>query len=142
MISNGLSQQWDSTVHLLGSDRCNTMCFNTCVVRQQPLNLNATETRCLGRWSFISPNDSTRLIVYQFDSRRRVREEHYYLTSATPTIPRTTMLGQWRVESDGQLIVEPSAGVDGMLDASSGKARENLVVRSKCECFALPKPLL
>ena len=47
------------------------------------------------------------------------------------------MLGQWRVESDGQLIVEPSAGVDGMLDAASGKARENLADEER-----LPKPVL
>lgn len=107
------------------------------VVRQQPPKLNAMETRCVGRWSFISPNDSTRLIVLHFDSRRQVREEYYYLDSATPTIPRTTMLGQWRVESDGQLIVEPSAGVGGMLDAASGKARANLADDER-----LPKPVL
>src|SRR4051812_6801482 len=77
---------------------------------KRPDALSARERACVGSWAFISPDNAMTRIVYQFDPDRRVREEHYYLSSATPGVPRITMLGQWHVEPDGRLIVESAGG--------------------------------
>ena len=88
--------------------------------------LSAMEALCVGTWSFISPSTSTTLIVYKFSENRRVHEHHYYLNSSNPMVPRITMVGQWRVEPDNQMVVEPSDGFIGMVDDTSGKIRKTL----------------
>ena len=99
--------------------------------------LSATERPCVGSWAFISPDNATTRVVYQFDPDRRVREEHFYLSSATPGVPRITMLGQWHVESDGRLIVEPAAGLTGLADKVKGIARDALDDEGR-----IPRPIL
>jgi hypothetical protein len=85
--------------------------------------LTELESRCVGSWEFTSPDNSSTLIVYHFGKDRNVREEHYYLTSATPMVPRITMVGQWRVESDDRMVVERRGGLKGLGDSGSGLIR-------------------
>lgn len=99
------------------------------LIAMRPLGrvpLSDKETACVGQWEFFSPDHAAAtLIVYDFRKDRRVREEHYYLTSATPTVPRITMLGAWHVDGD-RLIIERSRGVTGMLDQGRGWVRDSL----------------
>ncbi len=99
------------------------------MVAMRPLGrtpLSPVETACLGQWEYLSPDHTApTLIVYHFRENRRVCEEHYYLTSATPTVPRITMLGQWYADGD-RLIVDRSRGAIGALDQSRGWVRDAL----------------
>ncbi len=99
------------------------------LVAMRPLGhkpLSPLEEACVGRWEFLSPDhQAPTLMVYHFQADRRVREEHYYLTSATPTVPRITMLGQWSVEGK-RLTVDRSRGVTGALDHTRGWIRDAL----------------
>lgn len=99
------------------------------LVAMRPLGrkpLSESEAACVGSWEYLSPDhDGPTLIAYHFRADRRVREEHYYLTSATPTVPRITMLGKWEVDRD-RLIVDRSRGVQGAVDQTSGLVRDAL----------------
>jgi hypothetical protein len=88
--------------------------------------LTELEARCVGSWTFTSPDRSSTIIVYHFGKDRNVREEHYYVTSATPTVPRIKMVGQWRVESNGRMVVERRGGLKGLGDSGSGLIRNVL----------------
>lgn len=99
------------------------------LVAMRPLGqkpLSPTESACVGSWEYLSPDHvGTMLIVYHFRNDRRVREEHYYLTSATPTVARITMLGRWSVDRE-RLIIERSRGMHGAMDQTSGWIRDAL----------------
>ncbi len=87
--------------------------------------LTATESLVVGSWVYLSPDHKGKTsIVYHFAADRRVREEHYYLTSASPTVPRITMVGQWSVDNDGRLTVEPDSGLSYARDFMSGWLNE------------------
>jgi hypothetical protein len=88
-----------------------------------PRELTATEENCVGSWCFPSADNPSTLIVYHFLADGRAVEEHYYLTSATPTVPRLTMHGVWRIEKDGRLLVEPSKGIAGVITEASRQIR-------------------
>jgi hypothetical protein len=89
--------------------------------RHRPLT--TTELKCVGSWCFRMPETPSTLQVYHFADNGRVLEEHYYLTSATPTIPRLKMHGVWQVEQDGRLIVERARGVNGAILEVTRQAR-------------------
>lgn len=99
------------------------------LVAMRPLGhkpLSPIESACVGQWEFLSPDHNhPTLIVYHFQADRRVREEHYYLTSGRPTVPRITMLGQWFVDGK-RLTVDRSRGVTGALDQTRGWVRDAL----------------
>ena len=87
--------------------------------------LSETERKCIGSWSFISPSHASETrIVYHLSRNRRVREEHYYLNSAWPDVPRVTMVGQWDVNNDGKLVIKPNQGVSYARDIISGWLNE------------------
>ncbi len=86
-------------------------------------SLTPMEKRLVGAWSFPRPGDPSTLHVYRFRDDGRVVEEHYYLTSATPTTPRLRMHGVWRIESDGRLVVERPEGMDGAMVEVSRQIR-------------------
>lgn len=87
--------------------------------------LTAPESRLVGSWAYISPDHKGRTaIVYYFGANRQVREEHYHLTSASPTVPRTTMVGRWSVDKDNRLTVEPNSGVAYAGDSMCGWLNE------------------
>lgn len=91
-----------------------------CVALAHHAPLSATEVACVGSWTYLSPDSSSPTrIVYHFGSDRSVREEHFYLTSAYPDVPRITMRGQWRVDADGRMTVEPSTGISYVSDLLS-----------------------
>ena len=121
---------------LLGGVLIVVMVAGLCaVIERRPAQLSAMEKLCVGSWSHRVPGDDATLIVYHFEGNGRAREEHYYLTSATPDTPGVTLVGRWWVESDGQLVVEASGGLTGMLDVASGYARD---VFSDDQRFARP----
>ncbi len=94
----------------------------TLLVGFRPANhrkLTPAEEKCVGSWSFKELGHPSTLFVYHFSNDGRAVEEHYYLTSATPTKPRLKMYGVWHVERDGRLVVEPAPGATGaMVEAS------------------------
>ena len=85
--------------------------------------LSTTEQQYVGTWTFLSPEKPTTRIVYHFDPHGQATEEHFYLTSATPDVPQLTMYGAWRVERDGQLVVEQSGGITGLANEASRQLR-------------------
>lgn len=87
--------------------------------------LTAPERLLVGSWAYISPDHKGKTaIVYHFGDNRQVREEHYYLTSASPTVPRTTMVGRWSVDKDSRLTVEPNSGLSYACDSMRGWLNE------------------
>jgi hypothetical protein len=87
--------------------------------------LNATESLMVGSWAFVSLDHKGKtIIVYHFAADRRIREEHYYLTSASPNVPRISMVGKWRVDTHGRLTVEPNSGFPYVRDSMSGWLNE------------------
>lgn len=90
-------------------------------------SLSETESACVGTWTYLGPDhtNATRIVYYFYDDRRAT-EEHYYLTGGRPGTPRIRFHGQWHVEHDGRLLVEPSRGVRGVAVQASGKVREAL----------------
>jgi hypothetical protein len=87
--------------------------------------LTASESLLVGSWGYISPDHKGRTaVVYHFGANRHVREEHYYLTSASPTVPRTTMVGRWSVDKDNRLTVEPNSGLSYAGDSMCGWLNE------------------
>ncbi|MBD3673037.1 MAG: hypothetical protein HUJ26_05880 [Planctomycetaceae bacterium] len=94
-------------------------------IRPHSASLTKAESAIVGSWAFISPNHKGKtVIVYHFDDDRHVREEHYHLTSAWPTVPRMTMVGKWSVDKDGRLTVEPDSGLPYMRASMSGWLNE------------------
>lgn len=89
----------------------------------KPRELTPTEKSCVGSWCFTSADNPSTLIVYHFLANGRAVEEHYYLTSATPNVPRLTMHGVWRIEKDGRLLVERSSGIAGVFTEASRQMR-------------------
>ncbi len=101
---------------------CVVACF---VTRPYFVSLTAAERLMVGSWTYISPDHAAKtMIVYHFAADRRVLEEHYYLTSASPTIPRISMAGKWNVDQDGRLTVEPDSGLWYARDSLSGWLNE------------------
>ena len=94
------------------------------VWRGPAARLTATEAACVGRWWYLDPDNANRLILFEFGDDRRAFEHHYYLSSATPELPRISMAGQWRVELDGQMVVEPSSGLTGIADFAASSIDE------------------
>jgi hypothetical protein len=91
----------------------------------RPALLTGTESRCVGSWAYICPDAPTkRCVVYHFAADRRVREEHYYLSSAWPTVPRITMVGRWSIDKDGRMTVEPDQGISYVGHTMSGWLNE------------------
>jgi hypothetical protein len=91
----------------------------------RPAPLTATEAGCVGSWAYMSPdNAGTTCIVYHFASDRSVREEHYYLNSAWPTVPRITMLGKWSIDANSRMTIEPRGGISYVRDSMSGWLNE------------------
>jgi hypothetical protein len=91
------------------------------VVLQRPTPLTPTEVGCVGSWAFISPDHpGETCIVYHLAGDRSVREEHYYLTSAWPGVPRITTRGKWGIDANGRLTVEPNDGILYVRDLASG----------------------
>lgn len=87
--------------------------------------LTAAESSLVGSWAYISPDHKGRTaIIYHFDANRHVREEHYHLASASPTVPRTTMVGRWSVDKDYRLTVEPNSGLSYASDSMCGWLNE------------------
>ena len=86
-------------------------------------SLTPTEQQVVGSWEFTELEQPTTRVVYHFEPDGRVVEEHYYQTSVTPGIPALTMHGAWRVESDGQLVVERIGGVDGLATEATRRLR-------------------
>ncbi len=93
------------------------------VVLSSKPELTPLERQCVGSWSFVSPDQPSTVIVYHFGESRRVIEEHYYSTSATPTVPRIIFLGEWRIDKNDRLIVEAPGGLFGLLATVGGKLR-------------------
>ena len=97
------------------------------LIWQRPAPLTPTEARCVGSWTYLSPDHAAKTrIVYRFGADRSVCEEHYYLTSAWPDVPRITMRGQWGVDASGRMTVEPSGGAAYLRDSLSGWLNEYL----------------
>jgi hypothetical protein len=87
--------------------------------------LTPAELRCVGSWAYLSPDHAAKTrIVYHLAGDRSVREEHYYLTSAWPDVPRITMRGKWSIDSSGRMIVEPNDGISYVRDSVSGWLNE------------------
>jgi hypothetical protein len=94
---------------------------------KRPAPLNTTEAGCVGSWAYLSPDHrAPTQIVYHFHNDRNVVEEHFYLSSAYPTVPRLTFRGQWHIEPDGRLVVEPRTGLSYAGDAVSEFLGESL----------------
>lgn len=94
-------------------------------IRPQFSSLTKAESVIVGSWAYISPDHKGKTaIVYHFAADRRVREEHYYLTSAWPNVPRMTMVGKWSVDKDGRLTVEPDSGLSYVQNSMSGWLNE------------------
>lgn len=88
---------------------------------RRPAPLTPTELRCVGSWAYLSPDHAGKTcIVYHFADDRSVREEHYYLTSAWPDVPRITMRGKWSIDASGRIVVEPNDGPAYVRDSISG----------------------
>jgi hypothetical protein len=85
--------------------------------------LTPTEQQVVGSWEFTEAERPTTRVVYHFEPDGRAVEEHYYLTSATPLIPALAMHGAWRVESDGQLVVERVGGANGLAMEATRRVR-------------------
>jgi hypothetical protein len=85
--------------------------------------LTDDEQKLIGAWCFSRPEDSNILHVYHFDPHGRAIEEHYYLTSATPTVPRLRMYGVWRLERDNRMVVERPGGIDGLIGEAARQVR-------------------
>lgn len=91
------------------------------IVLQRTTPLTPTEVRCVGSWAFISPDHRGKTcIVYHLASDRSVQEEHYYLTSAWPDVPRITARGKWGIDANGRMKVEPNGGISYVRDVVSG----------------------
>ncbi len=95
------------------------------LILQRPDPLTPAELRCVGSWAYLSPDHAAKTrIVYHLAADRSVQEEHYYLTSAWPDVPRITMRGKWSIDSSGRLIVEPNDGISYVRDSVSGWLNE------------------
>lgn len=96
----------------------------------QQRSLSPLEQACVGRWIFPPDDDAKHLRkVYDLRADGQVREEHYYLSSATPDVPRLIMYGRWRVEPDRTLVVERAGGLSGL--ASEGTRRMRSLLGEK-----------
>jgi hypothetical protein len=95
------------------------------LILQRPDPLTPAEQRSVGSWAYLSPDHAAKTrIVYHFAGDRSVREEHYYLTSAWPDVPRITMRGKWGIDATGRMIVEPNDGISYVRDSASGWLNE------------------
>ena len=90
------------------------------VVAAIPSKLSVAESQCVGSWAFTEADDLDVQIVYHLHADRRAVEEHYYLSSASPQVPRLTFRGRWDVDSSGRLTVQPSTRFHYAGDALSG----------------------
>lgn len=90
----------------------------------QQRSLSPLEQACVGRWSF-PPDDDAKHVrkVYDLRADGQVREEHYYLSSATSNVPRLIMYGRWRVEPDRTLVVERAGGMSGLASEVTRRMR-------------------
>lgn len=86
-------------------------------------DLTESERLCTGAWCFTEPDAPDTLFVYRFREGGRAVEEHYYLTSATPSVPRLKMHGVWRIDDDRWLVVEQAAGIGGVATEVSRRLR-------------------
>lgn len=93
------------------------------VCRQGGRTLTAQELPCVGAWGFVSPESPTTFQVYELRADGRAIEEHYYLTSVSPTIPSLVMEGVWQVDGD-RLVLDSPEGVAGFLTEASRLTRE------------------
>lgn len=93
----------------------------------QPRSLSPLEQACVGRWSFPLDDEAKPVRkVYDLQADGQVREEHYYLSSATPEVPRLIMYGRWRVEPDRTLVVERAGGLSGLASEVTRRMRNLL----------------
>jgi hypothetical protein len=88
--------------------------------------LTPLEQSLVGVWSFPRPEDPRILHVYRFFDDGLAREEHYYLKSATPTVPTLVMDGVWYVEPNNRLTVDAPTGPYGLRIEAARQLRDFL----------------